>query len=47
MIVVLDEFSVKHSRLMKRIGGLYEKIVSIDNLKLADKMARRGKGDSY
>lgn len=32
---------------MKRISGLYEKIISIDNLKLADKMARRGKRNSY
>jgi RNA-directed DNA polymerase len=28
---------------MKRIGNLYEKIISIDNLKLADKKARKGK----
>ena len=32
---------------MRRIGNLYEKIISLENLKLADKMARRGKKDSY
>jgi RNA-directed DNA polymerase len=32
---------------MKRIGNLYEKISSIDNLILADKMARRQKQESY
>ena len=28
---------------MKRINNLYEKIYSIDNLKLADNIARKGK----
>ncbi len=28
---------------MKRIGNLYEKIIDIENLKLADKIARKGK----
>lgn len=32
---------------MKRIGNLYEKIISIDNLRLADIKARRGKLQSY
>lgn len=32
---------------MKRIGNLYEKIISIDNLRLADEKARRGKSNSY
>ncbi len=32
---------------MKRIGSLYEKICSIENLMLADKLARRGKLNSY
>lgn len=32
---------------MKRIGNLFEKIVSIENLKLADKKARKGKLKSY
>lgn len=27
---------------MKRINGLFDKIISIDNLVLADKIARRG-----
>lgn len=32
---------------MKRIGGLYDKIISIDNLRLADEKARKGKLRSY
>lgn len=32
---------------MKRIGKLYEKIISIDNLTLADHNARTGKGRQY
>ena len=32
---------------MKRIGNLYEKIISIENLELADKKARKGKTKTY
>lgn len=32
---------------MKRIGNLYERIISPDNLRLADEKARRGKSDTY
>lgn len=32
---------------MKRIGNLYEKIISIENLNLADEKARKGKTHSY
>ncbi len=32
---------------MKRIGNLYQKIYSLDNLRLADKRARKGKRNSY
>lgn len=32
---------------MKRIGNLYEKIISLDNLRLADEKARKGKLQSY
>lgn len=32
---------------MKRIGNLYDRIISLDNLRLADEKARRGKGRSY
>lgn len=32
---------------MKRIGNLYEKIISLDNLRLADEKARRGKLRTY
>ena len=35
------------SRHMKRIGNLYDKIISIDNLRLADEKARKGKLRSY
>ena len=32
---------------MKRIGNLYQKIASIDNLKLADEKAQKGKSAQY
>lgn len=32
---------------MKRIGNLYEKIISLDNLRLADEKARKGKTKQY
>ena len=32
---------------MKRYGDLFDKVVSTDNLKLADKKARRGKRNQY
>lgn len=32
---------------MKRIGNLYDKIISVENLRLADEKARRGKHHSY
>lgn len=32
---------------MKRVGNLYEQIISFENLKLADKRARRGKKKQY
>ncbi len=32
---------------MKRIGNIYEKIISLENLRLADEKARRGKRRSY
>jgi len=32
---------------MKRIGNIYQKICNIDNLKLADKKARKGKHNQY
>lgn len=32
---------------MKRIGNLYDKIISLDNLRLADEKARKGKGNTY
>ena len=35
------------SKAMKRIGNLYEQIISVENLRLADEKARRGKTRSY
>lgn len=32
---------------MKRIGNLWEQIISVENLELADKKARKGKNSSY
>jgi len=32
---------------MKRLNNLYEKIISIENLMLADSIARKGKGNQY
>ena len=32
---------------MKRISNLYEKICSVENLKLADQKARKGKLNTY
>ena len=32
---------------MKRYGNLYDTIISVDNLRLADEKARKGKGKSY
>ena len=32
---------------MKRIGNLYERIISVENLRLADEKARKGKLNSY
>lgn len=32
---------------MKRIGNLYEKIISVENLKAADQRARKGKSKQY
>lgn len=32
---------------MKRLGNLYDKIISLDNLHLADERARKGKLHSY
>ena len=37
----------KQTNCMKRIGNLYDEIISIDNLNLADSKARKHKGKSY
>lgn len=39
--------SFTKQRLMKRIGNLYESIINIENLKLADIKARKGKRNQY
>ena len=38
---------LRKAKRMKRIGNLYERIISVENLRLADEKARRGKSDSY
>lgn len=38
---------IKKSKAMKRIGNLYEQIISVENLRLADEKARRGKTSTY
>ena len=38
---------IKKSKAMKRIGNLYEQIISVENLRLADEKARRGKTSAY
>ena len=37
----------KQSKVMKRIGNLYDKVISIENLQLADEKARKGKLRTY
>lgn len=37
----------QNSKKMKRIGYLYERIISMDNLRLADEKARKGKKNTY
>lgn len=37
----------RHQAEMKRYGGLWDKVISIDNLNLADDKARKGKSESY
>lgn len=32
---------------MKRVGNLFEKVISLDNLRLADEKARKGKLGTY
>lgn len=39
--------SFTKQRIMKRVGNLYEKVISIENLKSADKKARKGKSKQY
>lgn len=41
----LPKTPMKKSKAMKRIGNLYQKIISIENLKLADQKARKGKSE--
>ena len=38
---------LRKQRNMKRIDNLYDKIISLDNLRLADENARRGKTHTY
>lgn len=50
--ITLNDFGneseeVYYSSKMKRLNNLFEKVVSLDNLRLADERARRGKSGSY
>lgn len=38
---------MKSKRIMKKYGNLYDKVTGVENLKLADKKARKGKLKSY
>jgi RNA-directed DNA polymerase len=45
--LVPKEKATLKKQSMKRIGGVYSRIISIDNLQLADTKARKGKGYQY
>jgi len=45
--VLVGRPNIPYKKQMKKIGNLIEKIVSIENLQLADEHARRGKLKSY
>ena len=45
--LVSEEKATQKSKGMKRIGNLYESIIDIDNLKVADKIAMKGKSSQY
>lgn len=50
VLVGLPEHSLRNQQIssaMKRIGNLYEKVCSIENLQLADEKARKGKLRTY
>lgn len=51
-LIMLNDFGneseeVYYSSKMKRLNNLFEKVISIDNLRLADEKARKGKLRSY
>ncbi len=46
-MVTLAKTSFQKSKLMKRVNNLYQKIISLENLNLADQRARKGKRKSY
>ena len=48
LVLATGRFRVcKQILMMKRIGNLYDQIISVENLQLADQRARRGKLKSY
>lgn len=47
MLVAKAKTPSKKSKEMKRVGNIYEKIISFENLQLADEKARKGKLNSY
>lgn len=42
-----SDYEKQRQQAMKRIGNLYERIISVENLRLADEKARRGKLRTY
>ena len=46
-VLVAQAKTLNRKQSMKRIGNLYDKIISVENLKLADERARKGKQNSY
>ena len=47
MEIYLDQSSIRNYKKMKRISNLYEKIISVENLKIADAIAQKGKSKQY
>lgn len=47
MLVAQAKTPSKKSKEMKRVGNIYEQIISLENLHLADEKARKGKFNSY
>ena len=46
-LTALSKKSKAKKETMKRYGHLWEKVISVENLRLADEKARRGKQHTY